>query len=171
EQQRHADPVRDVAEARDVAVVEGRDAQEHRRAQPQPRDLLREQVRLPIVDGAPQVDQAQPGDGQRRQRQRPVEAEAQLAPADGLDDVHGCGPPLSPTGAPLLSSITPALTALSIRSSAAASSAGGLGARTTDTTRRRSSPTRGASRSAGATVSKYLATLSIARCDANGAPQ
>ena len=74
--------VEDVAEAADGAVVEAGDGQEDHRAQRQPGDLLREQVRLAIVDGAPQVHQAQRGHGRRRRGQRPVEAEAQLAPGD-----------------------------------------------------------------------------------------
>ena len=78
EQQRDARAVEDVGVAADGPVVERGDAQEHGRAQPQPGDLLREQVRLAIVDRAPQVDEAQRRHRRRRQRQRPVEAEAQL---------------------------------------------------------------------------------------------
>src|ERR1700690_3496078 len=47
---------------------------------------MREQVRLAIVNGAPQVEQAESRHGRRRDRQRPIEAEAQLAPGD---DLHG----------------------------------------------------------------------------------
>src|SRR6185436_18109521 len=113
---------------------------------------------------------AQPGDGQRGQRQRPVEAEAQLAPADGLDDLHGwasCGGAAAggaAAGGAAAGGAAAGAGAFSIWFAFTASAGLGAGAR------RRSSPMRGASRSAGATVSKYLSTISIASGAATSPP-